>query len=478
MEQQHNNTPRPVNPMRRKRSRAQVFKESFLPVIIAGIALVLIIVFIVGAITRNSQKRKLEKEASVQASIAAENEEKRQALEADQLLMRAEELATGYDYTGATAILDSFTGDYTKFPQLDAARIRYQEAQAQLVVWEDPSQVVNLSFQLLIADPDRAFSNSEYGSSYNRNFITTGEFSKILTQLYENGYILVRLSDFLTTETDAFGVTAFTAKPLYLPYGKKPLVLTQTNVNYNTYMIDGDGDKLPDKDGAGFASRLTLDVDGNITCEMVDRAGNTVTGAYDLVPILDEFVAAHPDFSYRGAKAILALTGYDGLFGYRTNLSALETFSADEYNHEVEDATQMGIALRKDGYTLACYTYENLAYGERGVAEIRADLGSWGDEVVPLIGDLDILVFARGSDIAGEEESYSGEKFTVLAQSGFRYYLGFCEDGTRWATVENDYVRQGRLTVTGSTLTYHPEWFEGIFDVPSVLDSTRGTVPN
>lgn len=478
MEQQHNDAPRPANPMRRKRSRAQVFKESYLPVIIAGIALVLIIVFIVGAITRNSQKRKLEKEASIQNSIAAENEERRQSAEADQLLAEAEALAAGYDYTGAMAVLDTFSGDYTKFPQLDETRIRYQEAQAQLVAWEDPSQVVNLSFQILIADPDRAFSNREYGSSYNRNFITTGEFSKILTQLYENGYILVRLSDFLTAETDASGATVFTAKPLYLPYGKKPLVLTQTNVNYNTYMIDGDGDKLPDKDGAGFASRLTLDNDGSITCEMVDREGNTVTGAYDLVPILDAFVAAHPDFSYRGAKAILAVTGYDGLFGYRTNAGALDTFGSDKYSHEIEDATQMGIALRKDGYTLACYTYENLAYGEQGVAQIRADLGSWADEVAPLIGDLDILVFALGSDIAGEMEPYSGEKFTALAQAGFRYYLGFCTEGTRWTTVENDYVRQGRLLVTGSALAHHAEWFEGIFDPPSVLDSSRGTVPS
>ena len=31
-----------------------------------------------------------------------------------------------------------------------------------------------------------------------------------------------------------------------------------------------------------------------------------------MVPLIDRFVEEHPDFSYRGAKGIVALTGYDG----------------------------------------------------------------------------------------------------------------------------------------------------------------------
>ena len=98
-------------------------------------------------------------------------------------------------------------------------------------------------------------------------------------------------------------------------------MLTQTNVNYNLYLVDSDGDLLADKNGGGFASKLVLDQSGKVTCEMVDSNGQTIYGAYDMIPILDEFVERHPDFSYRGAKAILALTGYNGLFGYRTNPS-------------------------------------------------------------------------------------------------------------------------------------------------------------
>lgn len=40
-----------------------------------------------------------------------------------------------------------------------------------------------------------------------------------------------------------------------------------------------------------------------------------------MVPLIDRFVEEHPDFSYRGAKGIVALTGYNGILGYRTDQS-------------------------------------------------------------------------------------------------------------------------------------------------------------
>ena len=49
--------------------------------------------------------------------------------------------------------------------------------------------------------------------------------------------------------------------------------------------------------------------------------GSVSVGDYDMVPLIDRFVEKHPDFSYRGAKGILALTGYNGILGYRTDES-------------------------------------------------------------------------------------------------------------------------------------------------------------
>lgn len=42
--------------------------------------------------------------------------------------------------------------------------------------------------------------------------------------------------------------------------------------------------------------------------EYVEDDGSVSVGDYDMVPLIDRFVEQHPDFSYRGAKGIVALT--------------------------------------------------------------------------------------------------------------------------------------------------------------------------
>lgn len=475
MEEMQNSGPRPVNPRRRKRTKMEIFKESYLPVIIAGVALLFILITIIGSAVQRSQRKKAEKLAAIEAALAAQEEAERLEAEFSRLMEESAEYAADYNYTQAIAVLESFTGNPAGYPQLGETIRQYQSANDALVAWSDPAQVLNLSFQLLIADPIRAFSNASYGTSYNKNFVTTDEFRIILEQLYNNGYILVSLSDIVEAVTTEEGVS-YAPKTIYLPEGKKPLILTQTHVNYNIFMTDGDGDKLPDKNGAGFASKLIVDATGQLTNEYVDRDGNTLTGEYDLIPILNSFIAENPDFSYRDARAIIAVTGYDGLFGYRTNPGAKEWLGTDAYNQEIEKAKAIAQALRDTGYEIACYTYENNAYGNMSLSQIQEDLSKWNSEVVPILGNVDILAFAQLSDI-GDHSSYEGEKFNALMGAGFRYYLGFCQDGALWAAVENSYFRQARILVTGANLKYNSSWFEGILDPVQILSSTRGTIP-
>lgn len=473
MDEQENIEMRPVNPRRRKRSQLDIFKEAYLPVLIAGVAVLLIIIFIIGSISRSIQKRQDEKDANIAASASAQDEYNRLRTEADKLIAEAAALADKLDYQGAINTLSSFTGDAAQFKDVYDALNNYKEKQASLQLWDDPSQVVNLSFQVLIADGTRAFTNASLGSKYNSNFITTSEFTAILEELYANDYILVSLDDIYTTVTTEIGTSVYEAKPLYLPAGKKPLILTQTQVNYYTYMIDSNDDGLPDKNGAGFASKLLVNEDGKFVCEMVDKNGQTVVGNYDMVPILETFISAHPDFSYQGARAVLAVTGFDGLFGYRTNTDANAVFNHDQ---EVQGAQEIIDALRSAGYELACYTYENVGYGVRSASEIKTDLSKWASEVTPILGETDILVYAQLSDLTNGD-GYGGEKHNVLQNAGFRFYLGFCNDGASWSIVEDNYVRQGRIMVTGANLVHHAEWFNGIFDATSVIDANRPSVP-
>ena len=65
MDEMNRSENRPVNPRRRKRSKMQIFKEVYLPVIIAGIALILILVFVIGSIVRSVQRNQYNKQIVV-----------------------------------------------------------------------------------------------------------------------------------------------------------------------------------------------------------------------------------------------------------------------------------------------------------------------------------------------------------------------------------------------------------------------------
>lgn len=461
----------PKTERRRKKSKMQIFKETTLPLIILGVAAVLILVFIAGSITRGVQKKQVLKESSIAASSSLAEEEARQAAEADAILKDAEKLAAGYDYDKAIALIDSFSGNIGNYPQLQDARARFEYGKTTLVVWEDPNTIVNLSFQHLIADTERAYASKEYGSSLKKNFITISEFQRILERLYENDYVLVNLNDFVEAKTED-DETYYAYKELYLPEGKKPLVLTQTNVNYNLYLVDSDDDLIADKDGLGVASRMVLDDNGNVACEFINADGTTSVGAYDLVPVLDAFVEEHPDFSYQGAKAVLALTGYNGLFGYRTNTDARAKLGEEQYEKDVATVKALANKLTETGYELGCYTYGNSAYGKLTLSKIQKDMNKWNDEVVPILGNLDIMVFAQNSDIK-DGIVYSGSKFDYLQSLGFKYYLSFANKDEIFTFISEDYMRQARLVVSGNNLNKNAKWFNDIFDTTDILDESR-----
>ena len=447
-------------PRRRKRSQERIIKEDYLPVGIAGVALLLCLVFIIGSVVRNIDRNNEKLQNEILASEQAASEAIRLQEEAEYLLEQAAIKASGYDYQGAIEMLDSFSGDMNNFTQILSDRGKYSQLLSTVVEITNYGQLPNLSFNVLIADPARAFKDEKYASAYNQNFVTVDEFSKILDQLYANGYVLVNFDSFVEKTTDAAGNVSYTTKPIYLPSDKKPFMLTETLVNYFGYMIDSDDDGKADAKGGGFASKMIVK-DGEITCEMVDAEGNTVYGAYDLVPILNEFIEEHPDFAYRGARATLAVTGKEGIFGHRINKGDSAAVAA---------ATELVQELRAQGYLIACNTYENLNYDKNKATDIQADLKSWTDEIAPVLGDVDILVFARGSDIS----DYTGPKFNVLYSSGFRYFISSATKGIPSTEVNRTYIRQYRIMVTGSLMVNSPSTLSNYFKVADVISGERG----
>lgn len=479
MDMSPNDIPRSPNPRRRRRSKMQIFKEAYLPTIILALTIVLIAVFIIGALVDNSasmdQHSNTSGTSTTQTDPAHTNPKDTQPTvppelvrEAAQLLAQAQQQAANYDYDAALATLDSFSGNIDDFSALANAYQEYTHIKNGLVNWS-ASDVLNLSFHVLIADPERAFVDPEYASNYKRNFVTVQEFSAILQQLYENGYVLVCLDDFYYQEFNAStGRYIFAESTLQLPAGKKPVMITETNANYYTYMVDPNKDGKPDAKGGGFAARLCHDSTGFYN-ELVNADGSVSTGSYDVVPLLEDFIAAHPDFSYRGARATIAFSGYDGVLGYRINSTKLDAAALQQ---EREGAAAIIEALKAAGYDVACYTFDNYAYGDLTPTRVQQDIQKWLDQIAPWIGAVDILVFARDSDIAGTESYTGNAKFNVLYNAGFKYFIGV--SNSPWNQVSDQYVRHNRFNITGSNLLNNPALYAHLFDAATVLDPARG----
>ena len=461
----------PNNPRRRRRKRTkmQLFKEVYLPPIIAGVTLLLILVFVIGSISNAIQQKKLDNEQAMRESQSKAEEEARMEEEANAIIQEAERLAMGYDYDGAITVLQSYSGEMTQ--EMNEKVAEYANTKSHLVEWKDYSSIPNLSFHVLIADPGRAFADKDLGGQYNRNFVTIDEFSKILEQLYKGGYVLVDFYSFTETNTGLDGSANFFTKPIALPEGKKPVMITETMVNYFGYMVDSNDDGEPDAGGAGFAYRLVVDENGGIRAQMVDANGQTQTGNFDLVPILEDFIKEHPDFVYQGARATLAVTGSEGVFGYRTNTSYISSVSQAYYDEQVAGAKEVVQKLRDLGYTIACYTYDNVAYGDKSATQIQADMKEWANQITPVIGEVEILVYARTSDIG----DYSGAKFQVLFDCGFRFFVKHGSEP--YAEINNTYVRQSRLMVTGENMAWNSNQFSDLFDCAAILNNQRGNVP-
>lgn len=270
----------------------------------------------------------------------------------------------------------------------------------------------------------------------------------------------------------ADGSTKYVAGDIYLPAGKKPIVLSQDDVCYYEYMTDSDSDGKPDKGGDGFASRLLVK-DGKLTCEYVDADGQTLYGSYDLVPLLDDFLDQHPDFSYRGARATIAVTGYQGAFGYRISNDYKEKLGDEAFAQACTDARAVADALRAEGYTIASHSYGHLTYGDISPERLASDAQKWNDQIAAVIGETDVLLYPFGSDISGVE-AYKGAKFDTLYGLGFRYFCNV-DSAEHWVQIHDGYVRQGRRNIDGYRMYYQSNLLDDLFDTKTVWDDARPT---
>ena len=204
--------------------------------------------------------------------------------------------------------------------------------------------------------------------------------------------------------------------------------MSQDDVCYYPYM---------EKDG--FARRIVIGEDGKPTAEMVMEDGSISTGPYDLIPILEDFIEEHPDFSYKGARAIIAFTGYEGILGYRTAASYSDS---PNYEQDREQAAKVAQCLKDNGWELASHSWGHLWMGVSSVPgetfkisdeRFYTDTDKWEAEVESLIGPTDIYIYPNGNDVADwrpyTEDNY---RFKYLHSKGFRYFCNVDASKPAW----------------------------------------------
>ena len=462
--------------------------------IIAGAVVVIVFVLafavkaLMGASGKPSADNKVNESLSPEDAASAESQsEEAESTALVDDLERAKLMYAQYDYDAAEELLKSLP-DYESNTEAQELVAKCEETKATLVE-QDIYKITHVFFHILCVDPKNSFDESKWGKQaggYNSLMTTISEFEKMIQEMYDKGFVLVSLRDIAHEETASDGSKKMVTGSIMLPPGKQAFVMSEDDVCYYEYMK-----------GAGFADKMIIGEDGRPTLHYTDADGNESVGDYDIVPILDKFIDEHPDFSYKGHKACLVFTGYNGVLGYRTDESYdpnSEYYDPKlEQGHDVEaerkEAVKVMKALLDDGYDLGSHSWGHRDLGQIEFERFKKDCDRWNRNVAPLIKEAsgkqpDIIIYPRGADIA-DWHGYSDDnrRFNYLYDLGFRYFCNV-DNNQYWVQLGDRYLRQGRRALDGLNMwlqiSGQRERLDDLFDdVNAIFDPARPTpVPN
>lgn len=444
--------------------------------LVCVLVLVLGIVLIKGLIKKGENKKADSKEV-----VQVETKEQKIA----RIIGEADLVAMSYDYDGAIELLKTIEG-YEQEEKVLEAIAKHENTKATCVP-VNIDEVTHIFYHSLVVDPARAFANQDtdpQAVGNNQWMTTVEEFNKITQEMYDRGYVMVSIHDLYDEVQDENGNTVFQPAEILLPPGKKAFVLSLDDLSYyHAY------------EGYGYAAKLILDEDGKVVNEYIDANGETLIGDYDVVPLMDRFVEKHPDASYKGAKGIIALTGYNGVLGYRSDETYdlnnpncdihqqkwIETHEGFDLQKEIEGAKKVADAMKANGWEFASHTWGHLRVGQRSLESLKADNERWKKNIEPIVGPTDTIIFAHGEDLQAQGEyDQSNAKYQYFRSEG---YSIFCNvDSHQYATlIAQDYMRQGRRNLDGYRIYYNAIGSQNnvsdLFDAKEILDANRPPVP-
>ena len=96
--------------------------------------------------------------------------------------------------------------------------------------------VEHMFFHPCVAYPELAFDGDYQANGIDDWMVTAGEYQKILESLYANDYIMVDINSVYSEVDNGSGGTVMKRNTLYIPEGKKPIIISYDDVNYYDYM--------------------------------------------------------------------------------------------------------------------------------------------------------------------------------------------------------------------------------------------------
>ncbi len=377
------------------------------------------------------------------------------------LLMAARNLMEGGRYMSAQAALEALQAVFVDDPAI-AADLAVCENNVPKVLVEYFGPIEIISILPLIADAETAFSGGPNLAAVRDVMLTTGEFRRLLEQLYGNHFILI--------DHDRIYDENGNRKTLWLPENKKPLVLVIEGLNY-----------YASRRALGTNWDLVLDESGNV-CATRPQSGQqmVISREDEAIGILDLFVETYRDFSYDGAKGTIAVTGYECLFGKVIHSNQLPDrnkalrdmgyqelrLSAADIADNRREAEAIVTRLQNTGWQFACFTYGLINVRDASFERIQDDTSKWLDQIGALTGPVGFYNYPFGAFLNG-----SDPRAIWLREQGFRF---FCGQGTKAYMYSGyGYLYADKTPISGYSLrnsrTYQ---LERLLDPSKVYDAT------
>jgi hypothetical protein len=316
----------------------------------------------------------------------------------------------------------------------------------EMVIYEDP--VLHIFFHALVARPETAFK-SRHREHFLEWYVTAHEYRKILDEIYAGNYVLIDINEIYEVITTENRVMVAYKKPL-VPEGKKPMILSIDDLSYYDIV----------KRNASV-HKLVIDNKGNIAAWTDNEKGGELSYDLDVVTYLEEFIKKHPDFSVRGARGIIALTGFEGVLGYATH-----KINDAGYEEEKQKAIAVVNRLKQLGWRFASHSWGHPHLPDISIEQFIADAERWDREVRPILGGTNLYIYPYGEGVEGNDQ-----KHRILREKNFNVFFGVGTGTVR--TEGRGYIYFSRRNIDGVYFRVFRNRKDSLFNIENVFDPAR-----